>query len=595
MKPTIARKAAIARKTKIVSRLVKLQAVLLVVLPSLLNESVAEEVVMEPPAPADHLFTGKHIITMHPGFDKVRRARASALAIRGEEIIWMGDERHAGLVTGPETQIHELGDKALLPGFIDAHGHLVFLGAMSTNANLAPPPVGPVDSFARLQEQLRTHIEENQIPAGSWVVGFGYDDSLMDERDHPDRRVLDEVSTTHPIALMHVSGHLATANSLGLERAGIDSETADPRGGFIRRYPDSNQPTGVLEETATYPLRQQAMQPRGNPMDIVRNALATYASSGITTGQDGGADRSTLQLLQGAASAELLNLDVIAYHIVSLADLSAVDGIAFGRYQNRLKVGGVKMMLDGSPQGKTAYLTEPYHVPPPGQGDDYRGYPILPDKAVDAMFAAYLDARIPILAHANGDAAADQLINAVDRAAPGAGHRTVMIHAQTVREDQLDRMAELGIIPSFFSAHVFFWGDWHRDSVLGPERGRRISPTRSAWNRQMPFTLHNDAPIVPPDMIRLIWATTNRKTRTDQVLGQEQRLTTFEALSAVTRMAAYQSFEEDRKGTLDVGKQADLVVLSENPLNMDRADLLDLKIMETWSRGSQVFSAEAQQ
>ena len=542
--------------------------------------------------PADHVFTGKHIITMEPGFDRIRKARANALAVRGEEIVWMGDAGDVSGLIGEDTVVHELGEQALLPGFIDAHGHLVFLGAMSATANLAPPPVGPVDSFEKLQDTLSAYIEENQVPEGSWVVGFGYDDSLMAEKDHPDRRVLDVVSTTHPIALTHVSGHLATANSLGLKRAGIDSETADPSGGHIRRYPDSNEPTGVLEETATYALRKHTMQPRGNPLDLVADALAVYASNGITTAQDGGADKVTLQLLQGAAAQGRLNLDVIAYHRVSNDDLTVVDGIPFGRYRNRLKVGGVKMMLDGSPQGKTAYLTAPYHVPPPGQSADYRGYPILPDEAVDAMFKAYLDARIPILAHANGDAAADQLINAVDAAKPKANHRTVMIHAQTVREDQLDRMAKLGIIPSFFSAHVFFWGDWHRDSVLGPDRGSRISPTRTTWDRQMPFTLHNDAPVVPPDMIRLIWATTNRKTRSDQVLGPDQRLTTFEALSAVTRMAAHQNFEEDRKGTLEVGKLADLVVLSENPLSMDPADLLELQVIETWSHGDRVFSAD---
>jgi predicted amidohydrolase YtcJ len=541
--------------------------------------------------PADHVFIGEHIITMEPGSDRNRKTRPTALAVRGEQIVWIGDRRGAEALIGDETRVHELGERALLPGFIDAHGHLSFLGATVALANLAPPPVGPVDSFATLKQTLNEYIETNQIPAGSWVVGFGYDDSLMAEKDHPDRRVLDGVSTTHPIALTHVSGHLATANSLGLQRAGIDSETPDPNGGHIRRYPDSNEPTGVLEETATYRLRQQIMQPRGNPLDAVTDALQAYAENGVTTAQDGGAQKTTLKLLEAAAAAGLLNLDVIAYQIVGNNDLTAVDGIQFGRYQNRLKVGGVKMMLDGSPQGKTAYLTRPYHVPPPGQSADYRGYPILPDAAVAAMFAAYLDARIPILAHANGDAAADQLLNAVAKAAPKDDHRTVMIHAQTVREDQLDRMAELGIIPSFFSAHVFFWGDWHRDSVLGPERGARISPTRSAWDRQMPFTLHNDAPVVPPDMIRLIWATTNRKTRSDQVLGPEQRLTTFEALSAVTRMAAYQNFEEDQKGTLEAGKLADLVVLSENPLAMDTADLLELQVVGTWSRGESVYQA----
>ncbi len=566
-----------------VSRLVSLPVALLVSLSVWADEATV---------PADHLFTGKHIITMEPGSDKNRKARPTALAVLGEKIIWMGDERDAEALIGEETQVHALGERALLPGFIDAHGHLSFLGATVALANLAPPPVGPVTSFETLQQTLTEYIETNQIPPGSWVVGFGYDDSLMEEKDHPDRRVLDSVSTTHPIALTHVSGHLATANSLGLARAGIDAESKDPNGGHIRRYPDSNEPTGVLEETATYALQSEIMQPRGNPLDTVSNALTTYAQNGVTTAQDGGAQRATLQLLQAAATAGLLNLDVITYFRVSSNDLTVMDGIPLRRYHNRLKVGGVKMMLDGSPQGKTAYLTRPYHVPPPGQADDYRGYPILSDAAVDAMFDAYLDARIPILAHANGDAAADQLINAVAKAAPRADHRTVMIHAQTVREDQLDRMKDLGIIPSFFSAHVFFWGDWHRDSVLGPERGSRISPTRSAWDRQMPFTLHNDAPVVPPDMIRLIWATTNRKTRSDQVLGADQRLTTFEALSAVTRMAAYQNFEEAEKGTLQAGKLADLVVLSENPLEMDPADLLGLEVRETWSRGVSVFQAE---
>ena len=164
-----------------------------------------------------------------------------------------------------------------------------------------------------------------------------------------------------------------------------------------------------------------------------------------------------------------------------------------------------------------------------------------------------------------------------------------MIHAQTVRDDQLDRMLELGMVPSFFSAHTFFWGDWHRDSVLGLARAQRISPTRSTIDRGLPFTVHNDAPVVPPDMIRLLWATTNRVTRSGQVLGAEQRLTTLEALAAMTRNAAYQYFEEDRKGTLETGKLADLVILSANPLDMKIEDLLTLEVEETWSHGRRVY------
>lgn len=195
------------------------------------------------------------------------------------------------------------------------------------------------------------------------------------------------------------------------------------------------------------------------------------------------------------------------------------------------------------------------------------------------------------MAHANGDAAADMLIKAVTDADIASDHRTVMIHAQTVREDQLDKMKELGIIPSYFSTHTFYWGDWHRDSVFGEERAMRISPTKSSLDRKMPFTVHNDAPVVPPDMIRLLWSTTNRKTRSGKVLGDEQKISTYEALKAITINAAYQHFEDDIKGTLEVGKQADIVVLSEDPLDMDAKDILNIDVVATFSQGAEIFSA----
>ncbi len=183
------------------------------------------------------------------------------------------------------------------------------------------------------------------------------------------------------------------------------------------------------------------------------------------------------------------------------------------------------------------------------------------------------------------------LIDAVAAAEPAFDHRTVMIHAQTVREDQLTQMKSLGMIPSYFSAHTFYWGDWHRDSVLGEMRGERISPTASTQQRGMVFTVHNDAPIVPPDMIRLLWATTNRQTRSGQTLGAEQRISTYEALRAMTLYAAYQSFDEALKGTIEVGKQADLVVLSQDPLALDTDQLLELNVVSTFARGKNVFTA----
>ena len=197
---------------------------------------------------------------------------------------------------------------------------------------------------------------------------------------------------------------------------------------------------------------------------------------------------------------------------------------------------------------------------------------------------------------ANGDAAADLFVNALNRSIDTSNipdHRTVMIHAQTVREDQLDIMAEMKAIPSFFSAHTFYWGDWHRDSVFGVERASRISPTQSSLDKGIVFTVHNDSPVVPPDMIRLLWATTNRLTRSGQVLGQEQRIPTLNAIKAVTINAAYQYFEEDRKGTIDVGKQADFVILSKNPLTIPTTELLDIKVERTIARGKTIFELDS--
>ena len=199
---------------------------------------------------------------------------------------------------------------------------------------------------------------------------------------------------------------------------------------------------------------------------------------------------------------------------------------------------------------------------------------------------------MPILVHANGDAAIDLMLDGVAGAAAGLDampdHRSVIIHAQLMRADQLDRAAALRAVPSFFAAHAFFWGDWHRRS-FGEARGNNVSPTRWAIERGVHFTIHNDAPIVPPDIMRLVSIAVNRRTRSDHLLGPDQRLTIQEALHAVTLGAAYQYFEEDTKGSITAGKQADLVILQRNPLTAAPAELEHIRALETFSRGRSVY------
>ena len=538
------------------------------------------------PNEADLILSSNNVILMNADKDSA----PLSIAIADKKIIWIGSIKEGKKIEG---QHRDYGNQSILPGFIDAHGHASFVAFSTQVANIASKPVGPVNAIENIQLELKEFINKGNLKPGEWVIGMGYDDSLLEEQRHPTRKDLDAVSTTNPIYLIHVSGHLGAANTLGLSLANITSESQDPSGGKIRREINSSQPNGVLEETAAYPVQQLAMTSYKDPMGSVVKAMKVYASNGITTAQDGASNQSSIGLLQAANAQNLLTLDVISFPIAQGVPDKSIQSLNFGGYAGRLKMGGIKLILDGSPQGKTAYITKPYLVPPHGQDEQYKGYPLIPQESVDQLINKYSMAEIPIMAHANGDAAADMLLEAVRKSSISSDHRTVMIHAQTVREDQLDQMKKLKIIPSYFSSHTFYWGDWHRDSVFGNERASRISPTNSTLKRGMPFTVHNDAPIVPPDMVRLLWSTTNRLTRSGKVLGPDQRISTYDALKAMTINAAYQHFEEDIKGTIEVGKLADLVVLSENPLSMQTQDLLNLRVVATYSHGQEIYQANS--
>jgi predicted amidohydrolase YtcJ len=481
-----------------------------------------------------------------------------------------------------------------LPGFIDAHGHAAISGQAAAMANLQPPPAGTVDSVASLQAVLTAWAEAH--PDAPWITGFGYDDSLIAERRHPVRGDLDAVSTDRPILLFHTSAHFAACSSSCLAATGLSSATPNPDGGVIRREADGRTPNGVLEETALYPAFAKLPQPAESQRLAALEAVQKlYASHGVTTMQEGGASLAQIADFRTAASSGALFLDLVAY--LTLPNGGAIpDGFeASGTYAGHYRTGGIKLLLDGSPQGKTAWLTAPYLSPPDGQSAEYAGYPIHTDDSVAALVAAAHRAGLQVLAHANGDRAIDQFLGALaaDPAMqPGADLRPVVIHAQTARRDQLERMAALGAVPSFFAAHPFFWGDWHRDSVLGPERAAGISPLASADALGLAYTLHNDTPVVPPDMLRLVWVAVNRTTRSGAVLGPDERVSPERALRAITLDAARQYFEEDEKGSITPGKRADLVILSGNPLMVAPAAIKDIRVLETIKDGRTVFTAE---
>ena len=293
-----------------------------------------------------------------------------------------------------------------------------------------------------------------------------------------------------------------------------------------------------------------------------------------------------------AANKDELLLDVVAYADIAGDNKYLLSEFAANNYHNKFRIAGVKLNLDGSPQGKTAWLTHPYHVAPDGLDASYKGYPSFNDEQSADLVAKAFKNNWQILVHANGDAAIDQFINSIDVATKQHGNidrRPVLIHGQTLRKDQIQKLVDLKIFPSLFPMHTFYWGDWHAESVLGQPRANAISPTKSVLEAGLMFTSHHDAPVARPNSFRVIDATVNRTTRSGKVLGPEERVSVYVALKAMTEWAAYQHFEENNKGTLTVGKVADLIILDQNPLKVEKTDLLDIKVMQTIKAGKTVY------
>ncbi|EWS81407.1 amidohydrolase [Brachybacterium phenoliresistens] len=515
----------------------------------------------------------------------------------------------------------DLDGAALLPGFIDPHGHLLTHGMMAACVDLAE--VRSIDEMvAALREELARRPDADADRA---LIGVRYDPALLAEHRHPTRHDLDRVSTTVPVFVLHRSVHMGVGSTETLRRSAITAELPDPEGGRFGREADGRTPDGYIEELSALAAVGRGLAVEGggtalipglaiDPAEALRLAQQDYLRHGITTAQEGAADPAAVDALAAAAQAGALDLDVVAYPLMSHggAGCFADHPELAGAYRGNLRLGGYKIILDGSPQARSAWMSSPYEPleegPVPADataeaGADAAaeepgacacGYPALRDEEL----AGYVDLAVEqgrqLIVHCNGDAAAEQWIRAweqvLERDPAASRMRPVMIHAQTVRPDQILRMARADMIASIFAVHVYFWGDVHLRN-LGPVRGRRISPTRTALDAGLRVTLHQDAPVTPPDMMLTIWAAVNRISREGRPIGLEQRISTWEALRAVTADAAHQYGEEDSKGTIRPGIRADLVVLDRDPLATAPEQLRDIRVLRTIKDGRTVHRA----
>ncbi|HAJ77052.1 MAG TPA: hypothetical protein DCM64_11440, partial [Gammaproteobacteria bacterium] len=349
---------------------------------------------------AELIFVGNNIVTMDD-------SEVTAVAVRGDRIIATGSDSEIMQLRDESTQLIELGDRALLPGFIDAHGHFGGVATYSSLLDLSSPPVGIMQNIDDIVAAIQGWIRNNNLPDGSIVYGVGYDDSLLEERRHPNRDDLDRASTSHPIVIRHVSGHLASANSMALAQNNVTAETAVPEGGVMRRRPGTDEPIGVMEETAMRLLPGTgAMVSPEQSWQLRRDAAEIYAGYGITTIQESNVSEAYVEALKAQALEEPFPVDIVTYIMGNPLSDSVLDEVSHeSEYTGGIRIGGVKFTLDGSPQGRTAWMSQPYDEGPPGVDADYVAYPSYDPQAYRDRIDGLLARGVPVLAHANGDEA----------------------------------------------------------------------------------------------------------------------------------------------------------------------------------------------
>lgn len=481
-----------------------------------------------------------------------------------------------------EAELIDLQGKTMLPAFFDCHSHIVQFARISCFVQL-----NTANNFQEIKERLEERAKEEQ-ERSQWLIGFGYDPTRLQEGKHPDKTLLDSISTKRPILIVHASGHMGCVNSKGLEVANIHENTENPVGGKIGRVAGSNEPNGYLEESAFMKVANYMGQIEVDMKTQLKKAQQIYAQYGITTAQDGFTRAEEFKQLIQWQEEDVWELDIVSF--LDIKEREQVKNLYSEykkQYKQHVKIGGYKLFLDGSPQGRTAWLTQPYRQED-GEEEGYCGYQIYRDEEVKQFVDWAKEDQMQLLIHCNGDRAIDQLLQATTTP---SDERNVIIHAQTMRRDQLPIVKKLNLIPSYFIAHTFYWGDTHIKN-LGYERASKISPVASTIKEHIPYTFHQDTPVLLPNMMEMIHCAVNRVTKDGITLDETECVSVYDALKAITVYAAYQYFEEDEKGTITVGKKADLIVLSHNPLTTPNDQLKMIEVEQTYKDGQLIYSKD---
>ena len=535
------------------------------------------------------LYFGGDIITMVGDTPQY----VEAVLERNGKIIFSGDIAGVKSSFNNNTTEVDLQGKTMLPGFIDPHGHFMSAALMVTQVNCASPPMGDVTDIPSMIKKLQNFKEEKGIKDGEWIVGWGYDQDLLAEKRHITKMDLDKAFPNNKVLIVHISMHGGVLNSKALEWAKVDENYKTPEGGVVARIEGTNEPAGLLMEMAYMPVFGKLPQPSEDEMmDLMKAAQMQYTSNGYTHAVEGFTHIKDMNTLKRAAKEDRFFID-----IVSLPGFNEMDkwlnntDYPFGEYNNRLKFAGGKFTLDGSPQGLTAYMAEPYKVSGPNGEKNWVGNTSIPRAELAKMAKTMVENNVQIMFHANGDGAIEDAIFAIESAGIKAADdkRPIIIHSQFQKSAHLKKYVEIGISPTYFTNHTFYWGDVHIRNV-GEEKASFISPMKAAKDQGLIISNHTDFNVTLLDPFFVMWTSMKRETRAGKILGADQVIDAYTALQSLTTGPAYQFFEENRKGKIKKDMLADFVILDKNPLRINNVDdIKNIKVLETIKEGKTVY------
>lgn len=531
------------------------------------------------------IFENGTIITMDAGCP-----RAEAVLVENGSIIKVGSREAVFEAADDGARVIDLCGRTLLPGFFDAHGHFISTALSELCfVDLRCAPIGPIKSIAQMIQVLKNSPQARKGKGP--IVGFGYDDTLIGDGRMAEAADLDQVSRTRPVIVIHSSFHLVMANTAAMKQAGVDAPDFQPQGGVVRRR--NGKAIGVFEEM---PAARGLMDIAYSLSAISRlftgigSISRSYLRNGVTTVCEGASGNDMVKAVKFA-----MKTGQFPARYLICPNLTE-DGQVPPRIKGRHIINGpVKLFMDGSIQCFTAALTEAYYTEAPGRDGDkeYKGFTHMSVEELRGKLETILDSNRSFAIHSNGDDALDKIMEALEGCRNldrNNYKRNLIIHCQTARDDQLDKMKYLNLYPSFFPAHIYVWGDRHYSTFLGPERAQRLDPVGSAVRQGIIFSLHNDSPVTPTNPMELVWNTVSRRTKEGRILGADQRISVEEALKGITIYPAFQYKVEDILGSIAEGKRADFVALDKNPLEVPMDGLRDIRVERVWVDGKIAWS-----